>query len=134
MHLGVKPLHVMGDAANGVSGVRFTTGNGQTVTVQADAVALGYHLRPETQLADLARRVAALLPGYEVGSATLAGPGALARALAGQCTAQDAETFRGQMLTEMARMSLEDGLVMQIHPGAFRNHSHTHRTWANLAK
>jgi glucuronate isomerase len=27
------------------------------------------------------------------------------------------------MLTEMARMSLDDGLVLQIHPGAFRNHS-----------
>lgn len=27
------------------------------------------------------------------------------------------------MLTEMARMSLDDGLVMQIHPGSFRNHS-----------
>jgi len=35
----------------------------------------------------------------------------------------DAELFRGQMLTEMARMSLEDGLVMQIHPGSFRNHN-----------
>ena len=38
-------------------------------------------------------------------------------------SAQDAELFRGQMLTEMARMSLEDGLVMQIHPGAMRNHN-----------
>ncbi len=27
------------------------------------------------------------------------------------------------MLTEMARMSLEDGLVLQIHPGSFRNHN-----------
>ncbi len=35
----------------------------------------------------------------------------------------EAETFRGQMLTEMARMSLEDGLVMQIHPGSSRNHN-----------
>jgi len=35
----------------------------------------------------------------------------------------DVEIFRGQMLTEMARMSLEDGLVMQIHPGAVRNHN-----------
>ena len=33
------------------------------------------------------------------------------------------ETFRAQMLTEMAKMSLEDGLVMQIHPGSRRNHS-----------
>jgi glucuronate isomerase len=31
--------------------------------------------------------------------------------------------FRGQMLVEMARMSIDDGLVMQIHPGASRNHS-----------
>ncbi len=46
-----------------------------------------------------------------------------ARALAGQCSPQEAETFRGQMLTEMARMSLEDGLVMQIHPGSSRNHN-----------
>jgi len=38
-------------------------------------------------------------------------------------TADDAELFRGQMLLEMARMSLDDGLVMQIHPGAFRNHN-----------
>jgi len=28
------------------------------------------------------------------------------------------------MLTEMARMSLDDGLVMQIHPGSVRNHNH----------
>ncbi len=34
------------------------------------------------------------------------------------------ELFRAQMLTEMARMSVEDGLVMQLHPGAFRNHNH----------
>jgi len=46
-----------------------------------------------------------------------------ARILGGQFTAQDAETFRAQMLTEMARMSLDDGLVMQIHPGSFRNHN-----------
>jgi glucuronate isomerase len=33
------------------------------------------------------------------------------------------ELFRAQMLTEMARMSLDDGLVMQIHPGSLRNHN-----------
>jgi glucuronate isomerase len=33
------------------------------------------------------------------------------------------ELFRAQMLTEMARMSLDDGLVMQIHPGSARNHN-----------
>ncbi|WP_326524864.1 glucuronate isomerase [Sphingomonas sp.] len=37
--------------------------------------------------------------------------------------AGDAELFRAQMLTEMARMSLDDGLVLQIHPGSFRNHN-----------
>lgn len=41
----------------------------------------------------------------------------------GGAQAVDAEFFRGQMLTEMARMSLEDGLVLQIHPGSMRNHS-----------
>jgi glucuronate isomerase len=47
----------------------------------------------------------------------------LDRAISGRCTAEEAESFRGQMLTEMARMSLDDGLVMQIHPGSFRNHN-----------
>ena len=46
-----------------------------------------------------------------------------AKAFKGKTTAEEAEIFRGQMLTEMARMSLEDGLVMQIHPGSFRNHN-----------
>ena len=35
----------------------------------------------------------------------------------------EAELFRGQMLTEMAAMSLDDGLVMQIHPGSWRNYN-----------
>jgi glucuronate isomerase len=47
----------------------------------------------------------------------------LDRARAGTATPEEAEAFRGQMLTEMARMSLDDGLVMQIHPGSFRNHN-----------
>ncbi|HUH93974.1 MAG TPA: glucuronate isomerase [Casimicrobiaceae bacterium] len=47
----------------------------------------------------------------------------LAKALAGRASAAEAEMFRGQMLSEMARMSLDDGLVMQIHPGAMRNHN-----------
>jgi len=45
------------------------------------------------------------------------------KARAGRATPDEAERFRGQMLTEMARMSLEDGLVMQLHAGAFRNHN-----------
>jgi glucuronate isomerase len=43
--------------------------------------------------------------------------------IAHNANAQRRELFRAQMLTEMARMSLEDGLVMQIHPGSFRNHN-----------
>jgi glucuronate isomerase len=43
--------------------------------------------------------------------------------LAGDADATQQELFRAQMLTEMARMSLEDGLVMQIHPGSVRNHN-----------
>ncbi|WP_417416560.1 glucuronate isomerase [Hoeflea sp.] len=46
-----------------------------------------------------------------------------AKAIKGTCTADEADAFRGHMLTEMARMSLEDGLVLQIHPGSYRNHS-----------
>jgi glucuronate isomerase len=45
------------------------------------------------------------------------------RILTGNADAQQEEVFRAQMLTEMARMSLDDGLVMQIHPGSARNHN-----------
>ncbi len=51
---------------------------------------------------------------------------------AGQFTAADAELFRAQMLTEMAAMSLDDGLVMQIHTGSFRNHNA--RVFASLGR
>jgi glucuronate isomerase len=40
----------------------------------------------------------------------------------GNADPHERELFRAQMLTEMARMSLDDGLVMQIHPGSYRNH------------
>jgi len=46
-----------------------------------------------------------------------------AKVLKGKVSAKDADLFRGQMLTEMARMSLDDGLVLQIHPGSHRNHN-----------
>lgn len=45
-----------------------------------------------------------------------------AKILTGKASLQDKELFRGQMLTEMAGMSIEDGLVMQLHPGSHRNH------------
>jgi len=47
------------------------------------------------------------------------------RIRAGAASTGDAELFRAQMLIEMARMSLDDGLVMQIHPGAVRDHNPT---------
>lgn len=46
-----------------------------------------------------------------------------AKVVSGRFTAAEAELFRAQVLTEMAAMSLDDGLVMQIHPGCFRNHN-----------
>jgi glucuronate isomerase len=45
------------------------------------------------------------------------------RAVAGAATAEDVRVFTGHMLMEMARMSVEDGLVMQLHPGSDRNHN-----------
>lgn len=47
----------------------------------------------------------------------------LDRLLKGQGEAAEAELFRAQMLTEMAKMSCDDGMVMQIHPGSFRSHN-----------
>jgi glucuronate isomerase len=45
------------------------------------------------------------------------------KALLGQATHEDAAQFTAHMLMEMARMSIDDGLVMQIHPGSDRNHN-----------
>lgn len=45
------------------------------------------------------------------------------RALRGQFEPGDAARFTAHMLMEMARMSIEDGLVMQLHPGSLRNHN-----------
>jgi glucuronate isomerase len=45
------------------------------------------------------------------------------RVTSGRAAAADAELFRAQMLTEMAQMSVDDGMVMQIHPGSLRNHN-----------
>lgn len=45
------------------------------------------------------------------------------RALAGDATADDQARFTAHMLMEMARMSVDDGLVMQIHPGSYRDHN-----------
>ena len=44
-------------------------------------------------------------------------------ARAGTLTRDEQELFRGQLLLEMARMSIDDGLVMQLHPGSRRNHN-----------
>ncbi len=47
------------------------------------------------------------------------------RALQGQATKEDAHRFTAHMIMESARMSLEDGLVMQLHIGSVRNHNQT---------
>ena len=66
------------------------------------------HGHPTAQTADLPEATAAAL---------------FSKVIAGKADAAEQELFRAQMLTEMARMSLEDGLVMQIHPGSVRNHN-----------
>ncbi|MEJ5976878.1 glucuronate isomerase [Novosphingobium sp. PS1R-30] len=66
------------------------------------------HGHPTAQTADLAPAAAEAL---------------FRKVSADEFTAAEAELFRAQMLTEMAAMSVEDGLVMQIHPGSFRNHN-----------
>jgi glucuronate isomerase len=68
------------------------------------------HGHPTAQTADLPKAQAADL---------------FSRVLAGNADAAQQELFRAQMLTEMAQMSLDDGLVMQIHPGSVRNHNRT---------
>src|SRR5690606_5300289 len=73
------------------------------------------------------RRFGAVATDHGVPSAAtadLAGPDKqelLDKILAGQHDAADAELFRAQMLTEMALLSVEDGMVMQIHAGSRRN-------------
>ncbi|MCP3711241.1 FAD-dependent oxidoreductase [Paraburkholderia sp. CNPSo 3274] len=54
MHRGVTPLAIEGSPEHGVTAVRVKLANGGEQRVACDAVALGYHLRPETQIADLA--------------------------------------------------------------------------------
>ncbi len=47
------------------------------------------------------------------------------RALRGDVTGKEAKRFTGHMLMEMARMSIEDGMVMQLHAGSYRDHNRT---------
>ena len=55
IHRGVAPLEIHGDAETGLSGVSVRLDSGEIRRFDCDAIGLGYHLRPETQLADLAR-------------------------------------------------------------------------------
>jgi len=58
----------------------------------------------------------------------------LQRALAGHADSTDARRFTAHMLIEMARMSAEDGLVMQLHPGSWRNHNNVIQRMFGLDK
>jgi glucuronate isomerase len=63
-------------------------------------------------------------PTAQTADLPLAEAGELFRkVLAGSAGKDKEELFRAQMLTEMAQMSLDDGLTMQIHPGSTRNHN-----------
>ncbi len=64
----------------------------------------------------------AVSPRVERLSAAQAGA-ILERALRGAPEDGDAERFTAHMLFELARMAMEDGLVMQLHIGSFRNHN-----------
>jgi glucuronate isomerase len=66
------------------------------------------HGHPTAQTANLSEKESAAL---------------FSEVISGLADASQQELFRAQMLTEMARMSLDDGLVMQIHPGSLRNHN-----------
>ena len=52
---GITPVEIKGSPDTGVHGLVFRDGKGRVRSLECDAVAMGYHLRPETQLADLAR-------------------------------------------------------------------------------
>jgi NADPH-dependent 2,4-dienoyl-CoA reductase/sulfur reductase-like enzyme len=52
---GITPVEITGSAENGVKGVVVRDKHGNERSFECDAVGMGYHLRPETQLADLAR-------------------------------------------------------------------------------
>jgi len=49
--------------------------------------------------------------------------GIFSRALSGRADIEDAARFTAHLLLEMATMSAEDGLVMQLHAGSLRNHN-----------
>jgi len=55
VHHGVTPLEITGDAQAGVDGVVVCLRDGSHHRFTCDAIGMGHHLRPETQLADLAR-------------------------------------------------------------------------------
>lgn len=55
LRTGVTPVEIAGDPLDGVAGVTYRDRGGDLHTIDCDAVGMGYHLRPETQLADLAR-------------------------------------------------------------------------------
>jgi glucuronate isomerase len=56
------------------------------------------------------------------------------RALQGKANAEDAKCFNAHMIMEFARMSIDDGLVMQLHVGSIRDHNYFiyHRFGANM--
>lgn len=55
IYRGVEPLEIDGNPQTGVRGLSFRDSSGRIPHIECDAVGLGYHLQPETPLADLAR-------------------------------------------------------------------------------
>ncbi|MBL8649311.1 MAG: NAD(P)/FAD-dependent oxidoreductase [Sphingopyxis sp.] len=121
VHRGVTPMEIHGEPDHGVSGVSVRTSHGAILAIDCDAVAMGHHLRPETQLAELAgcafafdRMIGQWLPVRDADGRSsqpgvyLAGDGArilgaVAAEAAGELAALTTLDDRGHRVCETAR-------------------------------
>jgi glucuronate isomerase len=67
----------------------------------------------------------AVLEPYTERLSDVAAESLFAAALSGSATDEDQRGFEAHMMMESARMSVDDGMVMQLHPGAFRDYNTT---------
>ena len=99
-------IETAGDGANGYSGYMTALENRRRYFVEHGAVSADHGVATPATL-KLDRAEAERI--FEL-------------ARAGKATAEDRNTFEAHMMYQMGRMSVEDGLVMTIHPGSYRNH------------
>lgn len=101
-----KLIHVAGDGLSGYAGYIRALENRRQYFIDHGAVS-----------SDHGSRTAMTLKLDEGSAVAL-----FDKARRGEATAQDADVFEAHMMYQMARMAVEDGLVMTMHPGVFRNH------------